>query len=211
MRSRQIFLLVLLIIIADQILKIWVKTHMSLDHSINLMGRHAQLYFVENEGMATGLEFGGSWGKIFLTLFRLAAVLFGGFYIQRIIKKNYHPHFIVCAALIFAGALGNLIDSLFYGLIFEESTYNHVAHIFPSHGYATFLHGRVVDMFYFPLIRTHFPGWLPFIGGKQFTFFDDIFNIADAAISIGVIYIIVFQRKLFRRPEPQQDAPVPIS
>ena len=203
MRARQVFLIVLFIIIADQTLKIWVKTHMPEGHSIHLLGSKAQLYFVENEGMATGLELGGSWGKIILTLFRLAAVIFGAFYIQKLIKQKYHRGFIVCAALIFAGALGNLIDSLFYGLIFEESTTTHVAHIFPAHGYATFLHGKVVDMFYFPLIRTHFPRWLPFWGGHEFNFFDDIFNIADASISVGVIYIILFQRKLFRKRAPE--------
>jgi signal peptidase II len=214
MKPRQVFLFVLLIILADQGLKIWVKTHMPLGHSIHLLGSKAQLYFVENEGMATGLQFGGSWGKLFLTLFRLAAVLFGVFYIQKIIKKNYHPHFIICAALIFAGALGNLIDSLFYGLIFEDSTTTHVARLFPAHGYTTFLHGKVVDMFYFPLIHTHFPNWLPFVGGHEFNFFEDIFNIADAAISVGVIYIILFQRKLFRRnaqPDTPDTASAPIS
>jgi signal peptidase II len=217
---RKIFLIILLIIVADQTLKIWVKTHMPLSHpidsyhqtvspydnGIHLLGSKAQIYFVENEGMAWGWQLGGGWGKMILTLFRLAAVLFGIFYIKKIIKKNYHRGFIICVALIFAGALGNLIDSLFYGLIFEESTYDHVARLFPSHGYTSFLHGKVVDMFYFPLIKTEYPGWIPFMGGKQFEFFADIFNIADASISVGVIAILLFQKKFFRNRSSEHAA-----
>jgi signal peptidase II len=216
------FLIVLLIIISDQTLKIWVKTHMPLSHpiesyqslpispydnGIHLIGSKAQIYFVENEGMAWGWKFGGNWGKMALTLFRLIAVFFGIFYIRNIIRKKYHPGFIACATLIFAGALGNLIDSMFYGLIFDESTYDHVARIFPhTSGYTSFLHGRVVDMLYFPLIRTHYPGWLPFVGGKEFEFFADIFNIADASISVGVICILLFQKKFFHK-QPIEQAP----
>lgn len=213
MKSRHVFLLVLLIIAADQTLKIWVKTHMPLSHptdfylarvtpydnGIHLLGKKAQIYFVENEGMATGITFGGDSGKIILTLFRLAAVLFGIFYIRKIAARGDHWGFVTCAALIFAGALGNLIDSLFYGLIFERSTYEHVARIFPAHGYTGFLHGQVVDMLYFPMIRTHYPGWVPYFGGKEFEFFADIFNIADASISVGVICILLFRQRFFRR------------
>src|SRR5436190_1500223 len=112
-----------------------------------------------------------------------------------LIRKNYHKGYIICAGLIFAGALGNLIDSMFYGLIFEESTYDHVAKIFPAHGYAGFLHGRVVDMLYFPLIKTHYPSWFPFVGGDEFEFFSPVFNIADASISIGVIALFLFQKQ----------------
>ena len=213
MKARHVFLLVLLIVAADQTLKIWVKTHMPLSHQtdfylapvtpydngIHLLGNKAQIYFVENEGMATGITFGGDSGKLVLTLFRLAAVLFGVFYIRKLAERGSHWGFVTCAALIFAGALGNLIDSLFYGLIFERSTTGHVAHLFPAHGYAGFLHGQVVDMLYFPLIRTHYPGWVPYLGGKEFEFFADIFNIADASISVGVICILVFRQRFFRR------------
>ena len=219
MKSRHVFLIILLIIVADQVLKIWVKTHMPLSHpwdayyhapvspydnGIKILGNKFQIYFVENEGMAWGWKFGGGLGKMTLTLFRLAAVVFGVFYLRSIIQKKYHRGFIACAALIFAGALGNLLDSMFYGLIFEESTFDHVARIFPANGYTSFLHGRVVDMLYFPLIRAHFPNWLPFVGGDPFEFFSPVFNIADASISAGVIAILIFQKKFFKKfPEEQ--------
>ena len=204
----------LLIIVADQTLKFWVKTHMPLSHPANeyyreqvspydngirLLGSKGQIYFVENEGMAWGWKFGGTWGKMALTLFRLVAVVFGVYYIRTIIRKKYHAGFIVCAGLIFAGALGNLLDSMFYGLIFERSTYDHVALLFPPHGYASFLHGRVVDMLYFPLIHSHYPSWMPFVGGEEFEFFSPVFNIADASISVGVIAILIFQKRFFHR------------
>lgn len=222
MKLRHVYLIVLLIIIADQSLKIWVKTHMPLSHphssdysvispydnGIKLLGDKGQIYFVENEGMAWGWKFGGNWGKMLLTLFRLFAVVFGVFYIKNIIEKKYHRGFIVCAALIFAGALGNLIDSMFYGLIFERSTYEHVAKIFPHTGYAGFLHGRVVDMLYFPLINTHYPSWIPFLGGDSFEFFSPVFNIADASISVGVIAILLFQKRFFHRQPSSEGASI---
>jgi len=173
------------------------------DHGIKVLGNKFQIYFVENEGMAWGWKFGGTLGKMALTLFRLAAVLFGIFYLRSIIEKKYHRGFIVCAALIFAGALGNLIDSMFYGLIFEESTVDHIARIFPVHGYTGFLHGRVVDMLYFPIIKTQYPHWLPFVGGDEFEFFSPVFNIADASISVGVIAILLFQKKFFHKHPSQ--------
>jgi signal peptidase II len=210
-----------LIIVADQALKIWVKTHMPLSHSwdayyhtpvsrydngIKILGNKFQIYFVENEGMAWGWKFGGNLGKMALTLFRLAAVVFGVFYLRSVIQKRYHKGFIICAALIFAGALGNLIDSMFYGLIFEESTFDHVAKIFPARGYTGFLHGRVVDMLYFPLIKSHYPSWFPFVGGDDFEFFSPVFNIADASISAGVIAILIFQKRFFKKhPEGHPD------
>ncbi len=182
-------------------LKIYVKTHYHEGESHAVIGNWFRLYFIENEGMAYGWKFGGDWGKMLLTLFRLAAVIFGVFYIKKIIEKKYHPGFIVCAALIFSGALGNLIDSMFYGLIFEDSSsfsYN-VAKIFPAHGYAGFLHGKVVDMLYFPIIRNaHFPSWIPVWGGEDFEFFRPIFNLADASISTGIITILVFQKRFFK-------------
>jgi signal peptidase II len=219
-KARNVFFIVLRIIVADQALKIWVKTHMPLsyqwetyhtpvsryDKGIHLAGDKAQIYFVENEGMAWGKKFGGYWGKMALTLFRMVAVVFGVFYIQSVIRKKYHRGFIICAALIFAGALGNLIDSMFYGLIFEESAIDHVARIFPPHGYAGFLHGSVVDMLYFPLIKSHYPGWIPFVGGDEFEFFSPVFNIADASISTGVIAILLFQKKFFRKQPIEQQS-----
>ena len=213
MKLRNVLFIVLLIIVADQTLKIWVKTHMPLsyqwdyyhaqvsryDKGIKVIGDKFQIYFVENEGMAWGKTLGGYWGKTALTLFRLVAVLFGVFYIRSIIQKKYHTGFIICASLIFAGALGNLIDSMFYGLVFDESTIDHVARMFPPHGYAGFLHGRVVDMLYFPLIKSHYPHWIPFLGGDEFEFFSPVFNIADASISVGVIAILLFQKKFFKK------------
>lgn len=152
--------------------------------------------------MAYGWKFGGEWGKMILTLFRMGAVIFGVFYIRGLIQKKYNKGFVICVGLIFAGALGNLIDSMFYGLIFEASsmdTYN-VARMFPpGGGYAGFLHGNVVDMFYFPIIRNAvIPAWIPFWGGEDFEFFRPIFNIADASISTGIIAILVFQKRFFK-------------
>lgn len=159
--------------------------------------------------MAWGWKFGNETGKMILTLFRLAAVIFGTWYLGKIVKRNYSQGFIVCASLIYAGALGNLIDSMFYGMIFDKGlrydpavhdyiSYSGVA-AFSSHGYSSFLHGSVVDMLYFPIIRSHFPSWLPFIGGDKFEFFSPIFNIADASISLGVITLFIFQKRFFKR------------
>jgi len=205
-KKRSVFLIILLIVVADQALKIFVKTHYHLGESHPVFGHWFQLYFIENEGMAYGWKFGGEFGKMALTLFRLAAVIFGVYYIKKIVERNYNPAFIICVALIFAGALGNLIDSMFYGLIFQDSAgfpFNNIAHIFPHYGYAGFLHGKVVDMLYFPIIHTNFPSWFPIWGGQQFEFFSPIFNIADASISVGIISIFVFQRKFFNSPQPR--------
>jgi signal peptidase II len=132
-------------------------------------------------------------------LFRFGAVIFGVWYLRSIIQKKYHKGFIICAALIFSGALGNLIDSMFYGLIFEESTPMSIAKLSVGHGYAGFLHGKVVDMLYFPIIHTKFPAWVPFWGKEDFDFFRPVFNLADAAISGGVITILLFQRSFFKQ------------
>ncbi len=200
MKSRTAVIIILVIIIADQALKIWVKTTMSYHEQIPLIGSWFRLFFIENEGMAWGWKFGGEWGKVLLTVFRMVAVVFGVFYIRNIIKKKYHPGFIVCVSMIFAGALGNLIDSMFYGLIFEDSTRVAVAKIFPPKGYESFLHGRVVDMLYMPIIEDKIlPSWVPIWGGERFTFFSPIFNLADASISIGVITILLFQKKFFNQ------------
>jgi signal peptidase II len=199
-KKRSVFLFIFLIVFADQFLKIYVKTHFHLNEGHLIFGHWFQLYFIENGGMAYGWKFGGEFGKMALTLFRLAAVIFGVFYIKKIIEKKLNPGFIICVALIFAGALGNLIDSMFYGLIFQESNslFSNVATIFPPHGYAGFLHGKVVDMLYFPIIHTSLPTWLPFVGGNEFNFFSPVFNIADASISTGIITIFIFQKRFFK-------------
>ena len=206
LKGRNVFIIILLLVVADQILKIYVKTHFHAGESHNVVGNWFKLYFIENEGMAYGWKFGGDWGKMILTLFRLAAVIFGIFYLQRIVKNKYHPGFIICACLIFAGALGNLIDSMFYGIIFNESSIisQNVSRLFPPHGYAGFLHGKVVDMLYFPIIHDKsFPKWIPIWGGEDFEFFRPIFNLADASISSGVIAILVFQKKFFKQHNKQ--------
>ncbi|MEI6949199.1 lipoprotein signal peptidase [Paraflavisolibacter sp. H34] len=200
MKLRSAVLIVLLVIFADQALKIWIKTHFPFGHITNMLGLPwARLYFIENEGMAWGWKFGGDTGKMVLTLFRLAAVIFGTWYLGKIVREKYSRGFIVCASLIYAGALGNLIDSMFYGMLFSSSDYSTIAHMFPQQGYAGFLHGRVVDMLYFPMVHSRFPDWLPLIGGAEFEFFSPIFNIADAAISVGVIVLLLFQKRFFRR------------
>lgn len=213
MKLRSAFLIILLIIIIDQVLKIYIKTNFQMGEHVNMLGQSwAQLYFIENEGMAWGLKWGGEWGKVALTLFRLAAVIFGTWYLVRIVRHKYSKGFIICASLIYAGALGNLIDSMFYGMIFDKGMtfdpatgsyvyYSGVANFTTSGGYQSFLHGNVVDMLYFPMVNSRFPDWVPFIGGNEFEFFSPIFNIADASISIGVITLLLFQKRLVHKKE----------
>jgi len=207
MKARHLIFIIALIVIADQVLKIYIKTNYHLNTSHHVLGNWFQLYFVENPGMAYGWKFGGNWGKLALTVFRLGAVVFGTWYLGKIIKQHYHKGFIICAALVYAGALGNLIDSCFYGLIFDRGmifdpqlneyiSYSGLA-TFSTKGYATFLHGNVVDMLYFPVIKGHFPSWFPGWGGEDFEFFRPIFNLADASISTGIITILVFQKRFF--------------
>jgi signal peptidase II len=206
-KLRNVVLIIASIIFVDQALKIWIKTTYPFGHVMDVMGlKWFKLYFIENEGMAWGWKFGGEWGKMLLTLFRLCAVIFGTWYLVKIVKHKYHRGFIICAALIYAGALGNLIDSMVYGLIFSSSDYSTVAALFPhGSGYAGFLHGRVVDMLYFPLIRSTFPAWVPVWGGENFEFFSPIFNIADASISTGVITLLFFQKRFFKKRHPGEN------
>lgn len=201
MKLRSAFLLIAAVIVIDQALKIWIKTSFPYGHVLDMGGQKwAQLYFIENPGMAWGMELGGNWGKLILTLFRLVAVTFGSWYLVKIIRENYSTGFIICASLIYAGALGNLIDSMFYGMVFSESSYMQVAKLFPSSGgYGGFLHGKVVDMLYFPMVHSTFPAWIPFLGGKEFEFFSPIFNIADASISVGVLTLLAFQKKFLHK------------
>ena len=215
MKLRSALLIVALVIIIDQALKIWIKTSFPLGRVMYVGGQNwAQLYFIENPGMAWGMELGGSWGKLLLTLFRLAAVTFGSWYLLRIVKRGYSTGFIICASLIYAGALGNLIDSMFYGMIFSASDGAQIARAFPpGGGYGGFLHGKVVDMLYFPIIENaKVPDWIPFIdrnqpGGATFTFFSPIFNIADASISIGVITLLLFQKRFLHKEEVVKQGP----
>ncbi len=208
MKARTIILFVLAIIIADQALKFYIKLNYFTGEEHKIVGDWFRLHFVENEGMAWGWKFGGGFGKIALTLFRLVAVIWGTFLIKDFIKKGMNKGFLICAALIYAGALGNLLDSMFYGLIFDISYdsehtqhFGMVAKSFTGVHYGSFLYGKVVDMFYFPLLKGNFPTWMPFWGGEEFEFFRPVFNIADASISVGVITILVFQNKFFKQPE----------
>lgn len=190
-------LIVVLVLLVDQVFKLWIKTNMAIGDEFPVLGKWFIIHFVENNGMAFGFEFGGDYGKIFLSLFRVIAVFGIGWYILKLVKKDIPMGFIACVALIFAGAIGNIIDSAFYGLIFSDS-YGQVARLFPPEGgYASFLHGRVVDMFYFPLFSGVYPDWVPFAGGSDFQFFRPVFNVADSSISIGIFSIIIFYRKQF--------------
>ncbi len=185
-------LVVFLVILVDQFTKIWVKTHMSLYDTIHITDWF-KIYFVENNGMAFGIEAGG---KLFLSLFRIVAVVFIIIYLNKLIKLEFKNGFIACIALILAGASGNIIDSVFYGEIFEASYPGHIASFVPwGEGYSTLLHGKVVDMLYFPLFSGTFPDWVPFVGGEDFLFFRFIFNIADSTITVGVILLLLFYRK----------------
>jgi signal peptidase II len=194
-------IIVLLVLVLDQALKFFIKTHMYLGESHRIFGNWFLIEFTENEGMAFGMKLGGNFGKLILSLFRIVAVIAIGWWLHRIIKQKGSTGLIVCISLIMAGAIGNIIDSMFYGLIFNDPSgcMNEVATLFPKEGgYATFLHGKVVDMLYFPIIKTHYPSWFPGVGGQDFEFFQPIFNIADSSITIGVFSMIIFQRKLFK-------------
>ncbi len=161
------------------------------------------LYFIENEGMAFGWSLGGEWGKLLLSLFRLVAVFLIGYYLVRLVKQNAHPGFITSISFILAGAIGNILDSVFYGMIFSASTVQTAAKFLPAAGgYAGWLHGRVVDMLYFPLYEGFIPSWIPYWGGEYVIFFRPIFNIADASITTGVLLIILFQKRFFK-PKPK--------
>jgi len=168
-----------------------------------VLGQWFFLHFTENEGMAFGMRLGGNYGKLLLSLFRIFAVIILGWWLWKVTRKGASNLLIICISLIFAGALGNILDSAFYGVIFNESTYMQVAAIFPrGGGYSTFLHGKVVDMLYFPIIETHYPAWFPVWGGEEFVFFRPVFNIADSSITTGVLILILFQKRVFREINP---------
>jgi signal peptidase II len=193
-------LLIFLVLAADQILKLWIKTSMTIGQEISVMGDWFIVHFTENEGMAFGMRFGGDSGKLLLSIFRIIAVIAIGWYLVRIIRRNENAGLIISMSLIFAGALGNILDSAFYGLIFSESTFHQVAELFPpAGGYSSFLHGKVVDMLYFPVLKGFYPTWFPFWGGTDFIFFRPVFNIADSSITVGVFILIFFQKKFFKK------------
>jgi len=186
------FLTAIFIILADQIIKTWVRAHMFMGEEIRFLGSHGMLHYTENNGMAFGMEFGGELGKLALTLFRIGAVVAIGYGLVYLIKHKYHRGLIMNVALIFAGALGNIIDSTFYGVMYH---------------YAPLFHGRVVDMFYFPLFRGTYPSWFPIWANESFEFFRPVFNMADAAISVGVILILINQKRYFKHQIPEISTP----
>ncbi len=203
--TRKSILVIFLILLADQTLKVVVKTQMTLYEQLPVLGQWGILHFVENNGMAFGLALPGSLGKILLTSFRIAAVIGIGIYLKYLIRTKAHKGLIITLSMVMAGALGNIIDSVFYGLIFSESTPLTTARLFPPEGgYAPLLHGKVVDMFYFPILKGNYPDW--FRGGSSYIFFRPVFNIADSSITVAVAIILFNQRRFFRHlSHPRED------
>lgn len=189
--GRMAILIVIAILLIDQLIKVWVKTHMTLGQAITITSWF-QIRFIENNGMAYGMELGS---KLVLSLFRIIAIGFIAYYVKRQAQQGAKTGYIICLSLVLAGAAGNIFDSMFYGLIFNASSVYYTSYFVPfGTGYAPFLMGKVVDMFYFPLIVTTWPSWMPMVGGEEFVFFSPIFNFADAAISVGVILLFLFYR-----------------
>jgi signal peptidase II len=196
--AKKSVLFIVIILLADQFLKIWIKTHMVIGQEIHLFGNRGMLHFIENNGMAFGMEMGGKTGKLILSIFRILAISGIGWYLTTLYKKKVSLGLILAVSAIMAGAIGNMLDSAFYGMIFSES-YNQVATILPpGGGYSSFLLGRVVDMFYFPIVSTTWPHWSPIHAGESFVFFRPVFNLSDSAITCGVFSILIFQKKMFR-------------
>lgn len=196
MSLNKALLIAFVVLVIDQVSKIYIKTNFTLGEEVVVFDWF-RIHFIENEGMAWGVELPGNYGKLILTLFRIFAV--GGivYWLQESIKKKGKTSLIWAIALILSGALGNIIDSVFYGVVFDSSTHYQVATIFTEQPYGTWFHGKVVDMFYFPIWKGNLPEWIPFVGGNHFTFFNAIFNVADVAISVGVGLILLFNRKVF--------------
>ena len=207
-KGARISILIILLLVIDQAIKFAVKLNMTIGESIHVFGDWFQICFIENNGMAFGMQFGGSIGKLALSLFRV--VLIGAIivYLRKLLKRNETPTgVLVGLSLVLVGAMGNVIDCLFYGEIFSASTYTKVAQLFPPDGgYTGLLYGKVVDMFYFPIINTTWPEWVPYYGGEEFIFFRPVFNFADACISVSVIYMLIFQRKFFAQEEAKKES-----
>jgi signal peptidase II len=196
MTLRKAYLLVFLILLVDQISKIYVKTHFMLGEEVEILSWF-RIQFAENEGMAWGVKLPGMYGKLFLTLFRVVAVCGIGYWLWDAIKNKQSSIYLLLAIVfILAGALGNILDSVWYGVIFDHSN-NQVATLFSDQPYGIYFHGKVVDMFYFPIWQGILPSWLPFWGGRLFTFFNAIFNVADVSINIGILILIFFNKKAF--------------
>lgn len=204
MKAYKAFLIVLIILLIDQLTKFWVKTHMFLGEEIPVTGWFS-LHFTENPGMAFGMVLPGVWGKLFLSGFRLVAVGGGVWFIIHLIKQKSHWGFIAASSMILAGAIGNMIDGTFYGVIFSDS-YMGVAKVFPERGYAGFLQGLVVDMVHVKLFTFRFPQWVPSVGGEYYEFFPFIFNVADSAITVGVFIILIFQGLFFKEEAKPETA-----
>ena len=199
---RKSLLTVFLILIIDQVLKIWIKTNMFLYQDFYILGNWFIIKFIENNGMAFGFDLPGEYGKLMLTIFRVIAAIGIIYYLRILIKQKVSSGLIITISMILAGAIGNIIDSAFYGMIFSESSPYAKAVIFPADGgYSSFLHGKVVDLFYFPILRGTYPDWFPFKGGESFEFFRPVFNVADSSITIGVFAIMIFQKRFFKMEE----------
>ncbi len=210
-KELKLTLIVFLVILIDQASKIWVKTHMEYGDQFSIFGiSWGFIHFVENNGMAFGISLGGKMGKLALSLFRIGAVSFLIYFIRKMIQSGANMGLLFCFALILAGAVGNIIDSAFYGLIFSESPYHGgLAEIFPENGgYAGLLHGKVVDMLYFPMVDTYLPEWLPIWGGERFQFFKPVFNVADSSISVGIVSLLLFQRSFFQSKQEIDQQPI---
>lgn len=184
------------VLVVDQLVKFWVKTHFALGEEVCVFGDWFRLHFVENNGMAFGMQLSGSsWGKLALSVFRIVAICLIGWGLVRLCRGEGRRGLVVCVSLVLAGAVGNIIDSVLYGVIFSSS-WGQVAELFPAEGgYGEWLHGRVVDMLYFPLVEGVFPSWLPFVGGEPFLFFRPVFNVADSAICVGIFLMLLFFHK----------------
>ncbi len=197
MTLKKAYILIFLVLLVDQITKIYIKTHFKLEDSIQVF-EWFEIRFVENDGMAWGMTLPTEYGKLILTLFRIGAVVGIGYWLWDSVRKKASNYLITAIALIFAGAVGNIVDSVFYGVIFDHSS-GQVATLFSDNPYGTWLHGYVVDMIYFPIWKGNLPEWLPIVGGKYFSFFNAVFNIADTAISVGVGILIVFNKRAFNK------------
>jgi len=207
-KKQVIFSIIILVLIIDQALKIYVKTHIPYGDGFNILGLNwARIHFIENEGMAFGLSYGGVAGKYLLSIFRIFMVSGLLYVLYKLYKADESLGFIASFSLIIAGAIGNIIDSAFYGLIFSESKFHgDIATMFPPEGgYAPFLQGKVVDMFYFPMVQSTWPDWMPVVGGEDFLFFRPVFNVADSAITVGVVLILIFYRRFFKSPSKKTD------